>query len=810
MKITYADAENGDVKPIETEVRAETLQTDADGAGTAIFDAAAPGQYRLSCVVETEAGLRREGGQIFYVRGKTSATQARAAAKPEDERYRFAKLEITADKAEYAPGEKAKLQISSDCPDATVLFFPRLKTNAKPEKARIVKLENGGAVVETEILQGDMPNFYVEAATVFDGQIYQARREIVVPPEKRVMNLDVLPAAEAIRPGEKTKIKLRLTDLDGAPVVGQAVATIYDKSLEQLSGGSNVGDVRAFFWQWRRYADWNSLGTNLRRIIWRLAYYDAVAMNALGVFGRYVLQDGEIYETELDGGIQPYFFGGRRAAKGRALAMNGMAGGMGGGMGDISNMAVEAVEEEAAMAMDAAAAPTAAAAPMMMRADAAADGLAFAKRAEKQLDAPSGAIENGAVEQSAAEPNFVEATVRKNLADVAYWSADLRPDDDGIVEIEVEFPENLTTWKIAAWSVGDGLRVGAGEAEIITRKDVIIRMQKPRFLVRGDVAILSANVHNYLDSEKLVRVSIDFPTDDGGAPLSALVDPKTATRDVVVPAGGETRVDWEVRAEAVGTANYVMTALTDEESDAIQDSLPIYEHGIAKQVAFSGSLDPSAEAKDGVREAKFKISVPKERREDATKLTVRYSPTLAGAIFDALPYLTEYPYGCTEQTLNRFMPLAIAQNALVSAGLELDSLQGPRANLNAQELGDAAERAAQWNRRKVEPVFSAKAARDRVSAGVEKLASMQNGDGGWGWFSGPGERSDAFLTALISRGLKRAQNVCADETRGQLDAAIAGAQNWLRNYQREEARKILRGRVWTDKHKSEPGAWRFY
>ena len=37
---------------------------------------------------------------------------------------------------------------------------------------------------------------------------------------------------------------------------------------------------------------------------------------------------------------------------------------------------------------------------------------------------------------------------------------------------------------------------------------------------------------------------------------------------------------------------------------------------------------------------------------------------------DALPYLVDYPYGCTEQTLNRFLPTVITQKVLLKMGLE--------------------------------------------------------------------------------------------------------------------------------------------
>ena len=69
--------------------------------------------------------------------------------------------------------------------------------------------------------------------------------------------------------------------------------------------------------------------------------------------------------------------------------------------------------------------------------------------------------------------------------------------------------------------------------------------------------------------------------------------------------------------------------------------------------------------------AAITVRVPDERRPEQTRLEVRYSPTLAGAMVDALPYLVDYPYGCTEQTLNRFLPTVITQKVLRDMGLDL-------------------------------------------------------------------------------------------------------------------------------------------
>ena len=63
-------------------------------------------------------------------------------------------------------------------------------------------------------------------------------------------------------------------------------------------------------------------------------------------------------------------------------------------------------------------------------------------------------------------------------------------------------PENLTTWKARVWAMGDGTRVGEGEAEVVTSKNLIVRLQAPRFFTQKDEVVLSANVHNYLTVEE--------------------------------------------------------------------------------------------------------------------------------------------------------------------------------------------------------------------------------------------------------------------------------------------------------------------
>jgi len=58
--------------------------------------------------------------------------------------------------------------------------------------------------------------------------------------------------------------------------------------------------------------------------------------------------------------------------------------------------------------------------------------------------------------------------------------------------------------------MGQGTRVGQGQTDVVTRKDLIIRLQAPRFFVQTDEVVLSAIVHNYLKTKKNVQVALEL------------------------------------------------------------------------------------------------------------------------------------------------------------------------------------------------------------------------------------------------------------------------------------------------------------
>ncbi len=741
-KITYTP----DKTPTETEVHSATIKFDETGTTSLALNAADPGQYRITALFNRYSAPDAppvEGAYIFNVYGPAQAGTGS---------FTFNQLELIPGKEEYQPGEEVELRINTNRPDSTVLLFAK-PANGVYQPPQLLKLQGKSTSVKIPVMQKDMPNFFVEAVCVSGGEVYTEMKELVVPPEKRIVNVDVTPSAETYKPGEKAKAKLVVTDQNGKPVVGQMVVSIYDKSAEYISGGSNVRDIKEFFWKWRRNHYPNTI-SSLQKYFRNFTYPDKPTLEYLGVFGSSVADeigndDGEVVEEAA-----------------MAFEVMDASGPVPGAM---------ALPTENAMMK---------AAPMSAMGMGGMGGAPVLREQPKELASPRN------------EAPLVEATVRKEFADTALWVGALESDKDGVAEIELSMPDNLTTWKINVWAMGHGTKVGYGSSEVITRKDLIVRMQTPRFLVQKDQVLFTANVHNYLKTEKNVQVSLEFgtPGTAGILPAAGLADilsadSKNLVKTVTVPAGGEARVDWLVDAVAVGDAVIRMKALTDEESDAVENTIPVYVHGMLKQEAQSGFLKPEETS------AAVEITVPKERRPEESKLTVRFSPTLAGAMIDALPYLADYPYGCTEQTLNRFLPTVITQKMLIEMGVDLASLEKEHTNLNAQHLTNRAGSVSERNRKN--PVYNPDEVHKMTADGVARLVEMHLSDGGWGWFGGYGEYSSPHLTAQIVHGLRLAKDCDVAIPEGVIERGV----EWLTRYQDKQVQRIKNGKLPAEQRK---------
>jgi hypothetical protein len=321
---------------------------------------------------------------------------------------------------------------------------------------------------------------------------------------------------------------------------------------------------------------------------------------------------------------------------------------------------------------------------------------------------------------------YAATEVRSNFADTMLWRA-VTTDAAGRAKVEVDIPDNLTTWKATARAATADSRFGQETNSVVARKEMIVRLETPRFFTQNDETVVSAVAHNYLESEK--EVKIEFAAE--GIEVAGEKELK-----VRIEAGGQKRIDWKARVRSAGSAKITVKALSDADSDAMQLTIPVLAHGTMRWESDAGIVDGKVTRK---------VTIPAGRAKDAAEMVVSVAPTHAAMVLDALDYLAGYPYGCVEQTMSRFLPTVVVSKALQKLGLRKPELE--------KEL----------------PAM--------VAAGLQRLYNFQQPDGGWGWWQH--DKSNPWTTAYVVFGLSMARDADHAVEPAVLSRGIAALRSHL-------------------------------
>ncbi len=343
---------------------------------------------------------------------------------------------------------------------------------------------------------------------------------------------------------------------------------------------------------------------------------------------------------------------------------------------------------------------------------------------DRQNESASSGLKGG----GGADP----ATVRQDFPDTAFWQSAVRTDADGSVQIEVQLPDTLTTWRLTAVAVTRDTRLGVGTTEVVTGKAVLVRPLVPRFLVGGDVVTVGAAVHNATSAALHVSAALT---------ANGLAVQGDARRSIDVPAGGQVRVDWPVTSSVgqSGQASLRFDAAAAGIGDAVEVQVPVLAWGASSTVATAGEV-ASADTTSEVVEVNRAID------HQRGELRVDVTPSLAAALRYGLRQVEEYRYECLEQTVSRFLPRLALARAIDGLGL------GDPLNLKSELPG-------------------------LVTRSIQRMYRFQHADGGWGWWQD--DVSQPYLTAYSLFGLVEARRSGFDVDQGVVDRGTTFLRAWL-------------------------------
>ncbi|RYG22901.1 hypothetical protein EON82_15710, partial [bacterium] len=316
--------------------------------------------------------------------------------------------------------------------------------------------------------------------------------------------------------------------------------------------------------------------------------------------------------------------------------------------------------------------------------------------------------------------------LRTEFRDTAAWTPSVWTGEAGKATVEVPLPDNLTEWRVTAIGMTDATQTGMTTASFKAKKPLMVRLGLPQFLVEGDHQRLTAVVANDTGKDADVKLNLEV---DG---LKMEGQPEQTVR---VPSGEPQTVELNVDALAAGQAMVTARAeIEGGESDGVQQSFPIIAHG-----------RPVLETRAGEGSANFELALPANLAPGIGELKVTVSPTLAGDLTKALDGLIDFPYGCVEQTMSRFLPAVLVEKTVRDLGL-------PKPK-NLDKLPEI------------------------VRDSLARLARMKNGNGGWGWWEY--DEADPFMTALVLDGLDRAKRAGYDVDVAGPESAVRWAKEYL-------------------------------
>ena len=352
-----------------------------------------------------------------------------------------------------------------------------------------------------------------------------------------------------------------------------------------------------------------------------------------------------------------------------------------------------------------------------------------------------------------------EAFIRRDFSDLAFWSAGVKTDDAGKARVEFKLPDSLTGWRIQVTAVSKAMHVGYTTSDLQASRPVMVCPVLPRLFATGDEVVVSAIVVNRSGAKQRTAVRLDVKNGKVLTPVDQQVE---------IGNGREATVTWRFKAGEVGQAQLMMSASCAAGKDASLKRVPVISAGAQQVVNWSGNAKGQAE-----------LVLPEGVNPADAKLELTIAPSLAADLVDTLDYLVEYPYGCVEQTMSRFLPAVKVAQILKRNKIE-------HAALTAKLPGC-------------------------VAAGIKRLLELQQPDGGWGWNGNGNGQTHEMMTPYALYGLIEAEKAGYAIPNAQ---AIPRGLDRLKKYigsmgKAQTADRLYCMYVYALKHDLEADWWKF-
>ncbi len=629
------------------------------------------------------------------------------------------------------------------------------------------------------VREEDRGGFTARVTQVRENRAYVHSLHVDVPWDNKELEITAETFRDKLQPGEKEtwKFRIRGKKQDLAPRqssgqdLAEMAAALYDYSLDQFYPHSWPG--LDFFY--RDYSVYNSVFANGAQAFgtWRdgwNSYYGYPTVS-------YTHFPSSVVENLFYYGYTRYRGGGPADAPRMksAMARDGVA-----------------LEEAAIPAAPPSAAP----------AVAQTEGLAAADEDKRSAGEKADRLE-GKPPQAAKPIDTKGITIRKNLNETAFFYPHLTAEKDGSVSIAFTMPEALTKWKFLGLAHTNDCQSGMYTGYTVTQKELMVQPNAPRFLREGDEIWFTAKVQNVSDREQKGTVQLNFRDLFSDRPADAALGLKTTAYQFKLKPKSSEGFSWRIKVpKGQGPLAYTVVAKSKQFSDGEAGAVPV----LTSRIFITESVPLWIR---GPGERKFAFDrlkeIGKSETFDPYRLTVQVASNPSWYAVQALPYLIEFPFECSEQVFNRLYANSLAghiANSDPKIRKVFDQWRGTdalKSNLEKnQQLKSVMLEETPWvlqaqdesrSKRNVGLLFEENTLKANIGSAYTKLEAMQLSNGAWPWF--PGGRPDPYITLYVVTGFARLRHLGAKPDMAMPLRSLDYLDSWIRDiYDRIENRKL--------------------
>ncbi len=696
------------------------------------------------------------------------------------------------------PGDKAVFLVGSSVKNVTVLY--EIEKADKIVETKWLNLSNEQKYIEIPVTEKDRGNFSVHFAFVYHNRSFTSDQQVSVPWENQQLDISYETFRDKLLPGQQEQWKLKIKGPKGEKVMAEMVAAMYDASLDEFVGHNwDFSIYKSYYGQlyWQKGVEgisssstfedsWNPYGP----------YFSTRTYDQLNWFGYYYgyrnyygYYDDEVSEKSVS-----------RMDSGRAGAK----------------------PDEVVMAYDAAPPSPAQSSPKKGAeqkeeyATGAASTVGLTESDKKNQDGNSTAT-GGDFRGGGGGKDLSQIKARSNLNETVFFFPQLETDSSGSVIIKFTMNEALTKWKFMAFAHTKDLKYAQTEKMVVTQKDLMIMPNAPRFLRQGDRITFTAKVSNLTDKEMTGTAQIMLYDALTMKPIDAQMLTTAAQIPFTAKKGQSAPLSWDlVVPDGIDAVQYKVVAQSGNFTDGEQSDLPV----LSNRMLVTETM-PLPIRGGQTKEFRFEKLISQSGGSSTIrnqKLTLEFTANPAWYAVQALPYMMEYPYECSEQTFSRFYSNSIATNIAnsspkIRAVFEAWKSKSPEAFLSNleknQDLKNVVLTETPWvlegkdesdRKRRVGLLFDINHMADEQERTLRKLQQMQVSNGGWPWFDGCPD--DRYITQYIITGMGHLDHLGVKSVRDDRRTwtMVTNGVNYLDHRIREDYEWILR---WDKPHMSE-------